>query len=438
MSSLGKPELSAPRHDYIHAAILFADLENSVMLSATLPPADYDDLLQHYHQAMAAVVEELKAQGYPVGEYSIIGDQLALFLYDPGEILRNASMDGKHPAEGADRQALIAQSRASNENLVFSALRAAIQIKSRWLVEPYNQERVRGQREPLGLAVGLHSGRVYLRERAWGGQRIEGFAVNLAKRIEGFARHGRYSKIMLSEAAHDRLRGMVVKHTQLRQRVFFTRHELELELLKGVTETQSVFELKFYSRIGIPANPAATAQYETVFHLNPRNSWAYYQLFEHYAYVEQDWEKVLVAVKRALLAYPGDEKLLLDLARYYHKQGNLRMARELGEKALAVNADFDLALELLALIAGEQGDTQARLTWLSRAVSLAPGSPVNNLNFGLALCEAGDPATGAQHLREALAGYPEYLRHDATLASMRELHEAGKLPEEIAERFGLA
>jgi class 3 adenylate cyclase len=427
------------QHSYIHAAILFADIENSVMLSAALTPLDYDNLLNAYHAAMQGLVEELRGQGLPIGEYSIAGDQLSLFLYDPAEVERNEQLDGEEAEQDpARRRELIAASRSSNTELVFAALKAAVMLKNRWLLLDFNLRRVREHREPHGIGVGIHYGRVYLRERVDGRKRIEGFAVNLAKRVEGFARHGQYSHIMFSQHAHDKLRGTVRQHTQLRQRVFFHQHELELELLKGVAESQALFELKFLSRIGgVRVAPEVVEQYEAMFYLNPRNSWAYYQLFEHYAYGAQNWDKVLAMVKLAMLANPQDERLLLDLSRCYSRHGNLRQARLLAEQAIKLNPEFDLAYEHLATIAQDEGDVPGQVDYLSRAVGLAPGSPVNNMNLGLALCKAGDLHTAQQHLADALAGYPEYVDNAALQGVMQDYYSSGILPISIAQKFSL-
>jgi tetratricopeptide (TPR) repeat protein len=242
---------------------------------------------------------------------------------------------------------------------------------------------------------------------------------------------------MLSEESHNKLRGMVVKHTQLRQRIYFQRHDVSLELLKGVAEAQAIFELKFFSLIGLHVAPEVVEQYESLFYQNPRNIWAYYQLFEHYAYQVGDWDKVLAMAKHALLAHPRDEKVLLDLSRFYLRQGNRHLARELGLQAVTLNPDFDLVHEHLGVIAGLDEDIEEQLEYTCKAVGLAPGSPINHLNLGLALCEAGNMQAAEHHLSEALKGYPDYARTESTLLLLREHFEKGRLPAIVAERLGL-
>src|SRR4051812_46137692 len=62
------------RSEYIHAAVLFADVENSVMLSSALPPAEYDLLMQVFQHTMLDLAEELRREGFPLVEVRIKGD----------------------------------------------------------------------------------------------------------------------------------------------------------------------------------------------------------------------------------------------------------------------------------------------------------------------------------------------------------------------------
>jgi class 3 adenylate cyclase len=425
-------------HAYIHAAILFADIENSVVLSSTLSPPDYDELINSFQLAMHDLVGQLRELDLPIGEVQVIGDQLALFLYHPEEVERNRELDGPEPATGARREELIAEARNCNEQLVYAALRAGILLKNLWLARDFNLERVRLRREPLGLGIGIHYGRVYLRERPDGRTRIEGFTINLAKRIESFSRHGRYSHIMLSQEAYNRVRSSVLKHTQLRQRVFFERHEADQELMKGILETQALYELKFFSRIGIPDRPEVVAQYEALFHLNHHNIWAYYQLFEHYAYIAQDWERVYLLASQAVVAHPSDEKVLLDLSRYYFRQGGSRLARQYAEQALDLNPDFDLALEHLAVMAGAENDLESQVDYLIRSVALSPGSPINHLNLGLALAECGELKEAMHHLDIALKMYAAFRTQTTWSSALDDLVASGKLPPQYAAEAAAA
>jgi tetratricopeptide (TPR) repeat protein len=273
---------------------------------------------------------------------------------------------------------------------------------------------------------------VYLCNRPDGQRRIEGYAVNLGKRIEGYSRQGLYSRIMLSQECHDILRGAVVKHTQLRQRIFFHRHMVPLELMKGVAQSQCVYELKFYHRLGITAPGDVYTQYDALFAVDRTNSWAYYQLFDYCAYNLKDWDRAFALAKTAHVANPLDEKVLLDLAKCYLHFGRLRQSANLAEQALQLNDQFDLAHEHLMEIAAKEEDIDAQIALCRNMVRLSPDSPVNNLNLGLTLLTAGRQEEGLYHVLEALRVFPEYPTWPAFAEALRQLDSQGKLPAQLA------
>ena len=119
----------------IHAAVLFADLENSVMISSALSGPEYDRLINAFQQTMLELVQALKEQEYRVVEYHVAGDQLSIFIYDPEEVARNHALDGPEPLQGEARARVVEQCNKVNAELAISALKAAIQLKNRWLVQ---------------------------------------------------------------------------------------------------------------------------------------------------------------------------------------------------------------------------------------------------------------------------------------------------------------
>jgi class 3 adenylate cyclase len=413
----------------IHAAVLFADLENSVMISSALSGPDYDQLINAFQQTMLELVRALKEHGLRVGEYHVAGDQLSVFFYDPEEVARNYALDGPEPLKGDERAELIRQCLKVNEELAITALKAAIQLKNRWLVQDANLERVLSHREPLGLAIGLHGGRVYLTNRPDGTRRIEGYAINLGKRVESCAREGKYSRIMVSQTMRDLIRTSVIELAQVRQRIFFHRHDVPLELLKGVSRPQSLYELKFYHRIGVQVPREAIELYESIFALDPTNLWAYNQLVDFYAFTAMDWERVFQLANIASVVHPEDEKVQYDLSKFYYQKGNLDMSQEFALEALRLNPSFDLVHEQLALIASGREDIAAQIAHWRDAVRLSPSSAVNHFNLGLALLEASQAEAGTYHVLEAVRIYPAYMQeHDAFATSLERLMEKDKLP----------
>jgi len=417
----------------IHSAILFADIQNSVMISSTISLAEYDRLIDQFQEVMLQLVEDLRDQGMPVGEAYVAGDQLCIFFYDPQEVKRNYQLDGPESPQGSKRRELITTCREQNQVLIFSALKAAVQLKNLWLVQHFNVERVISHHSPFELSIGIHSGRVYLRDRPDGQRRIEGYAVNLAKRIETASRQGRYSFIMFSQEACETLRRAVGGHSQLRQRLFFHRHELQMQELKGIAKPQPVFELRFCHRIQVPVDKEVVAQHDAIFAIDPTNTWSYYQLVEYHGYTRGDWDTAYELAQRAQVVNPADEKVKLDLSKYHFQRGELQMSLVYAKQALELNPEFDLAYEQLALISNALDDIEGSVEYLRNAVSLSPGSAGNHLNLGLILVEAGQFDEAMRYLQNAINIDPRYAKGVVPLEALRELSSHVKLPGELLQ-----
>lgn len=401
------------------------------MLSGALSPNDYQKLINELQSWMINQIWQLEEQQFHIGEFSIAGDQLRLFLYDPTEVARNYQLEGPNAVRGAEREALIAESRRMNAELVFSGIKAAISLKNSWLPEKSNLQRVRNQLDMHGLGIAMHIGQAHLCNRADGRRRIEGFTINFGKRIAGLTRFGKYSRIMVSQEAHDKIRSAICKHTMLRQRIFFHEHDADIEVLKAIAQPIRIYELKFFSRIGITLPKDVIEIYEKLFRTDGSNLWAYYQLFEHYAYHVHDWDKVYNLAKSALLVHPNDEKVLLDMSRCYMHRGSMDQAYRFAELALKANPEFDLAYEHLAVMAHKRGDIEARRAYLSKALSLTPGSPICHLNLGYALCDSHELDEATFHMLEAFSSYPDYLSDATTRSNLSLLRADGLLPQKV-------
>jgi len=417
----------------IHAAAVVASLENVGLLSSTLTPYEYDRLMDRFQRCVLDIVTELKKQQMPVQEVGVTGGQAYLYFYDPEEVERNYILDSPPQLEGRERTRIVTASRRSNQVIAINAVKAAIQLLNAWLVVDLNLERVRGHLEPWQLGAGVHTGRVYLRRRPDGEKRIEGYSLNIAASAAAASNQGRFSHIMATHAVRDMVLKSVVKHTQMRQRLFFHRHELPAGMPPAVARSLVLFELKFYHRIGIHVSPEVIEQYEAVFALDRANLWAYYQLVDYYAYTAHRWNRVFDLAKKAQLAHPYDEKVLLDLAKYYMHIDKLGQSEEFALEALRINGSFDLVHEHLAVIANLRDDTKTQIKHFRSAVKLSPGSPVNNFNLGIALLLDGQQDEGYHFVQEAVRLYPDYKDWQVFRETLRELYKDGKLPELLQE-----
>ena len=92
------------------------------------------------------------------------------------------------------------------------AVQAALELKRRWLCATENRKRINDGLLPIDLGIGIHTGVVFPSPSQ---AELEGYSINLAKRIEGHAREGKFTRVMLSEAAHGHLSQMADERTYL-------------------------------------------------------------------------------------------------------------------------------------------------------------------------------------------------------------------------------
>ncbi len=413
----------------IHAVVLYADVEDGALIANTLSPAEYDEFIDAYHGAMDELVAGLREQQMPIAEVKLSGCCCQITFYDESEVRRNYILDGPSPAKDAERHLLIEESRASNQNIVISALRAAIQVKNTWLVQDFNIARVRSHLAPWSLGIGLHYGRVYLRNRVSGKCRIEGYPLHWARHIQSLCTLGNYSHIFLSRRTRDLLLHSVLTHTQLSQRVFFSEHLLPDKTAIATTQTNAIYELRYYHRIGVHVAQEVIYWYDALFKLDPANTWAYYQLVDYYSYVKKDWNRVFELASIMSVANPSDEKALLDLAKYYLQLGKHSQSKTYAEKALSINPALDLAHEHLAVLASNADDVPTQIEHLRQAALLSPKSAVNSFNLGLALLEDGQTEEGFFFVQRALSIYPEYKDWQVFRETLLRLKQQGKLPD---------
>jgi class 3 adenylate cyclase len=167
-----------------NATILFADLMNSTELAKNLTLLEYDDMLVDFQNTMFEVVSHhLDYFGYEGegvnSEWSISGDELRVFLYSD-----NMDFD------------------------IRSALLIATKIKLAWLSSAFNQRVLSEQRLVSRIGVGVNCGKVIKDVRPWrvktgkAGPNIEGYAINLTKRIESASREGNVYQIMVGASLY--------------------------------------------------------------------------------------------------------------------------------------------------------------------------------------------------------------------------------------------
>src|SRR5207247_8126259 len=126
-----------------------------------------------------------------------------------------------------------------------TAIYIAAEIKRRWLLSEFNKRRIREGKVFYDLAIGIHCGNVMITHHP-GTDRpfnAEGYAINLAKRIETKSRDGELSRIMISKNVFDR----TAEYSIPVQAEF--RGDVEL---RGMYGSCPIYELSVYGEIEQP------------------------------------------------------------------------------------------------------------------------------------------------------------------------------------------
>lgn len=114
------------------------------------------------------------------------------------------------------------------------AINIALELKRRWLCSLENADRVNSGLLPIDLAVGIHAGPTCLKDG-----KPEGYAINLAKRVESHSREGTSTHIFLSEAAHGQVLNLADEQTYLFD-------ESQFVSPKGISQRIRVYEVKHH------------------------------------------------------------------------------------------------------------------------------------------------------------------------------------------------
>ena len=161
--------------------VLFADVVGCSQISNHKSIKEYYDIIKTFQDCFNRVCKFYKEDTYEKHEYP-------LFQYEP---------------RGDEGCLKIFVSRSSDliARDIDVAISIALDLKRMWLLAPYNRERILNDRLlPADIAVGINSGKVCIKDN-----QPEGYAINLAKRIESASRDGKFYHVLVSESAHGQL-----------------------------------------------------------------------------------------------------------------------------------------------------------------------------------------------------------------------------------------
>lgn len=203
--------------------ILFADIIGCSEISNHEKIEDYNNILEEFRKLFSGITKKHKQKFYKdeVNIYfktDVRGDEgcLMIFRKDDGDVRRPQSWAGD----------------------IDTAINIALDLKRRWLLSEYNKKRILNGWLTSDIAVGIHFGQAYINKEEHG-DRPEGYAINLTKRIESHSREGAFTHIDISEAAYDCLYFLTDEAT-------YTFAPQRLIKPKGISQGINVFEVKHH------------------------------------------------------------------------------------------------------------------------------------------------------------------------------------------------
>jgi class 3 adenylate cyclase len=247
----------------IIATILIADLVNSTEMSKNLTLQEYDEMIVDFQSTMYEIVSaHLRQYDYrgdgSDSSWSIAGDEIRVFLYSGA-----TQYDVRH------------------------ALLMAVKIKLAWLVSDFNERILKEGRLVSRIGVGINCGKVVKGVREWrvkmgdANPSIEGYAINITKRIESTSREGKSYQVMVG----DSLRRKCQERDSLNV-VFSPPQSLAF---KGLGQNMLVFEVVSFIHFELlPSMPADFREglVEKLYYAVNQpmaEPWVFITLLRHYA-----------------------------------------------------------------------------------------------------------------------------------------------------------
>ncbi len=180
------------KSDEIRATVLFVDIINSTGISGVQDAAAYNRMLTEYQSLM----------------FDVVVDHLLRYRYSPRESMsgRGADIrtgeDYEWEIEGDEVRVFFYSGNTDYD--VRSALQLALKMKLVWLTSDFNHAAFEDKGLVFDVGIGVHTGKVIRETKDWRMRsrdtipRIDGFAINIGKKVEGFSRAGQIYKLFVS------------------------------------------------------------------------------------------------------------------------------------------------------------------------------------------------------------------------------------------------
>jgi class 3 adenylate cyclase len=210
--------------------ILFADIMGASEVSNHKPPKEYFEFVKEFQNIFDDVCKKYLSRWYPAKE-----DQEYVFQARGDEGLLMIC-----PKKERDTPLIVGED-------VDVAVNIGLALKRRWLKSKENIKRITESKLlPIDIGIGIHLGPTWIYQDKKEekpnnpcGYVPEGYAINLAKRIESHSRAGKYTNIFVSSAAHGAWRKLPDEYT-------YIFDEQQAIRPKGITRNIPLFEVKHH------------------------------------------------------------------------------------------------------------------------------------------------------------------------------------------------
>lgn len=325
----------------LNVGILFVDLVDSSVFAGVLGLREYAVFMRSFHDAcllqcqhfFGTFLEGKYASGC---EYAVQlrGDELLVFT---------------HTGKGA--------------NDVYMLACLAATLKAAWLGSPFNVERIGNRLPAVEISAGIHHGPVWVE---WRGSEYDycGYAINLAKRVEGISRRGVGYRIFLTDQAF--------KQVNFRQRnlLFSDRQQAEL---KGILGQAGVYELAHTfmnpePRLHPPFVQSVTEVFAEAIMIASQEAWIH-DLFQVWSEAKHGkvTDEAMIMCRQVISHSPGDPVALYHLAQGLREKGDHAAAILLLREVTSAWPQFGDGFYELGKLLEVEGNTEAALAALRRA-----------------------------------------------------------------------